>query len=99
MIDPQRGTDLLRYARHFLFDAGLISQNELAGLQMHEGAVPRLEGYDATRRNTTIETLKALPCAKANIYHDVVECLKATGLSVDRFCPRCRALAEAKGGA
>lgn len=49
VIDQQRALDLLRYVRHYLFDTDLITKEELTSLLQREGAVPRLEGYDALR--------------------------------------------------
>jgi hypothetical protein len=50
MIDNQRQIDLLRYARHLLHDAELISNEEYAWLLSEQpGAVGRLERYDASR--------------------------------------------------
>lgn len=42
----QRMSDLVRYARHFLHNEGLISDDEYAELVQMKGAVSRLEGYE-----------------------------------------------------
>ena len=43
----ERATDLVRYARHFLHNENLISDEEYAAIvQDSEGRVARLEGYD-----------------------------------------------------
>jgi hypothetical protein len=41
----QRLTDLVRYSRYELFNAGLISEEEYAAI-MHQGSVARLGSYD-----------------------------------------------------
>jgi hypothetical protein len=48
-IDPQRSLDLLRYKRGELHAEGLISDREFDSLIMRQGAVPRLESYDAIK--------------------------------------------------
>ena len=56
----ERLTDLVRYERHHLLDAQLISEEEYAALVADSESgqrVARLEGYDAMRR--TIELLTA----------------------------------------
>jgi hypothetical protein len=45
----QRGWDLLRYCRHDLHNDGLISDVEYTQLLLIEGAVDRLEDYDAAK--------------------------------------------------
>ena len=45
-----RMTDLVRYQRHELHTTGLITDEEYARLVQHEGAVARLEGYDAIEK-------------------------------------------------
>lgn len=61
---PERAYDLLRYARHYLADEGLISQDELHALILApSSSARRLESYDEMRQK--IAELKAKVAAQA----------------------------------
>lgn len=49
MIGPTRLLDLVRHQRGALLDADLITEDEYASLAAEQGAVARLEEYDAMR--------------------------------------------------
>jgi hypothetical protein len=54
----QRMTDLVRYARLFLHNEGLITDEEYASIvQDSEGRVARLEGYDAAIKQVAAEAI------------------------------------------
>jgi hypothetical protein len=55
--ENERLRDLVRYSRHDLHDAELITDDEFAALLSVDGSVTRLENYDAMR--ATIEDLHA----------------------------------------
>ena len=56
----ERQIDLLRYARHFLYNEGLITDDEYGQLVQHPGAVTRLEVCTRFRKHVA-PLLAALP--------------------------------------
>jgi hypothetical protein len=62
-LTDARLMDLVRYARHHLFTEGLITNEEYAALVQHQGAVARLEGYDAAVLAERVECLKLIDAA------------------------------------
>lgn len=71
----ERLRDLVRYERHALHNSGLISNEEFADLVQVQGAVARLEGYDACRQRAEAAEQRAaelagkLAEAQARLHH------------------------------
>lgn len=75
----QRYKDLIRHQRNELHTAGLISDDEYAGLAEDAGAVERLESYDAARdENVRLRALCGRAAEPARLTSENYKTMNAT---------------------